>query len=147
LFIAEKKCYNFIKNNLRAPPIPLVKKWGTKMGLSPQETASVNDRLLIRHQLGTKKKHYFPPSLLKSIFTGPDSGALNNTKKHQKVTPRSYSSPYLLQGDIGFIHYKKKRYGQFFCAINTYSKYVYAIPIRNLKASTLVDAIGSMLKV
>jgi len=83
LFIAEKKCYNFIKNNLRAPPIPLVKKWGTKMGLSPQETASVNDRLLIRHQLGTKKKHYFPSSLLKKHFY---RSRFRSAQQHKKTS-------------------------------------------------------------
>lgn len=52
LFCLENQCKSYIRNNLRAPSIPLVKKWGRKLGLSVEEVASVNDRLLIRQQLG-----------------------------------------------------------------------------------------------
>jgi hypothetical protein len=48
----EKKCNDYIKNNLRAPSISLVKKWGKKLKLSDEEIKEVNSKLLIRHQLG-----------------------------------------------------------------------------------------------
>jgi hypothetical protein len=78
---------------------------------------------------------------------GPDSGVLSNSKKWKQSTPQSLYSPYFCQGDLGFFHYKGKKYGQFFCAVQTFTKRVFAIPIRNLQSETLITAIESMLKV
>jgi hypothetical protein len=80
-------------------------------------------------------------------YTGPEPGVLSNTKKWKATTPRSQYSPFMVQGDVGFFQYKKKNYGQFFCAVNTFTRKVFAIPIRNLKSNTLIDAIDQMLKV
>ena len=56
-------------------------------------------------------------------------------------------SPFFVQGDLGFFQYKGKKYGQFFCAVQTFTKRVFAIPIRNIKSETLIDALETMLKV
>jgi hypothetical protein len=72
---------------------------------------------------------------------------LSNTKKWKRITPRSQYSPYITQGDVGFFNYKKKGYGQFICFVQTFSKKVAAIPIKNLKSETLISAIKQILKV
>jgi hypothetical protein len=72
---------------------------------------------------------------------------MSNTKNWKKVTPRSQYSPFIAQGDIGFFHYKGKKYGQFFLSIQTFSKKIFAIPIKNLKSETLIWAVEKMLKV
>jgi hypothetical protein len=72
---------------------------------------------------------------------------LSNTKNWKKITSRSYYSPYISQGDIGFFNYKNKEYGQFICFVQTFSKKVAALPIKNLKSETLMLAIGQILKV
>jgi hypothetical protein len=82
-----------------------------------------------------------------SFVSGRESGVLSNSKNWKKITPPSQYSPFIAQGDIGFFQYHRKSYGQFFCAVNTYSKKIFAIPIKNLKAETLMLAIKSMLKV
>ena len=51
------------------------------------------------------------------------------------------------QADFGFFSYKNKKYGIFFCAVQTFTRRVFALAIRNTKSDTLVKAIGSMLKV
>lgn len=56
-------------------------------------------------------------------------------------------SPYTGQGDIGFFSYNNKQYGQFFCVINTFTKKLFAIPIANTKAETLMNALEKMKKV
>ena len=98
---------------------------------------------------------------------GPDPGHLSNSKNWKRTTPRSFRSPYFAQGDIGkkniptpllsfyniltlfvgFFYYKKKKYGAFFCAVQTYTGFVYAAPIKNLKNETLFDAVRAMSKV
>lgn len=80
------------------------------------------------------------------VVVGPDAGALSNTKQWKKTTPQSTYSPYILQGDIGFFSYNNKQYGQFLCCVNTFTRRVYAAPIRNLKSDTLIEALGKMLK-
>lgn len=52
-----------------------------------------------------------------------------------------------MQGDLGFLFYKNKKYGQFWVAVNTYTKSIFAIPIANTKAETLIKAVDKMLKV
>lgn len=52
-----------------------------------------------------------------------------------------------MQGDIGFFQYKGKAYGQFFCAVQTFTKRIFVVSIRNLKAESLVQAIEKMIKV
>jgi hypothetical protein len=47
----------------------------------------------------------------------------------------------------GFFSYKKKQYGAFFCAVQTYNGYIFAKPIANTRSSTLVEAVRCMLKV
>lgn len=81
------------------------------------------------------------------MFLGPDIGMLSNTKQWKANTPLSLYSPFFVQGDVGFFHYKGKQYGQFFCAIQTFTKRVFATPLRNLKSETLIEAIETMLKV
>ncbi len=100
---------------------------------------------------------------------GPDPGFLSHTKKWKKTTPRSFQSPYYAQGDIGnvkpskkfflfivlrsvfyilgFFSYNNKKYGQFFCAVQTFTGKVFAVPIRNVKTKSLIDAIQLMTKV
>jgi predicted secreted acid phosphatase len=72
---------------------------------------------------------------------------MNNTKTWKKITARSQYSPFVAQGDIGFFHYKNKKYGQFFCVTQTFTKKIFATPIKNLKSESLVEAIDKMLKV
>jgi hypothetical protein len=72
-----------MRQNLRAPPISTVLTWGKKMGLTRQESEKVSDKLRLRHQLA------------------PDIGILSNSKNFKKITPKSHSSPYFAQGDIG----------------------------------------------
>jgi hypothetical protein len=72
---------------------------------------------------------------------------MNNTKNWKRITPRSTYSPFIAQGDIGFFHYKNKRYGQFFCCTQTFTKKIFATPIKNLKSESLMAAIEKMLKV
>jgi hypothetical protein len=48
----EKKCQVYIQNNLRAPPIALVKKWGKQLKFSAEEIQNVNENIQLRHQLG-----------------------------------------------------------------------------------------------
>jgi len=81
------------------------------------------------------------------FFLGRETGALNNTRQWQQTTPSSFTSPYVAQGDLGFFKYKKKNYGAFFAAVNTFTKKVFAVPIRNSKAATLIEAIAAMKKV
>jgi hypothetical protein len=47
----------------------------------------------------------------------------------------------------GFFSYQNKKYGQFFCAVNTYTKRVFATAIPNNKTATLIKAIKEMIKV
>ncbi len=47
----------------------------------------------------------------------------------------------------GFFSYNNKKYGQFFCAVQTFTGKVFAVPIRNVKTKSLIDAIQLMTKV
>jgi hypothetical protein len=47
----------------------------------------------------------------------------------------------------GFFSYQNKKYGQFYCAVNTYTKRVFATAIPNNKTATLIKAIKEMIKV
>jgi hypothetical protein len=94
-----------------------------------------------------------PPPLLsslnrtKSLFSARDSGALNNTKSWKKTTPVSFRSPYTVQADIGFFAQHKKTYGAFFCAVQTFTQKIFALPLKNTRSETLMEALGHMLKV
>jgi hypothetical protein len=64
----------------------------------------------------------------------------------EKVTPKTFSSPYFAQGDLGFFSYKKKKYGIFFVAVNHFTRKLFACPIKNTKSKSIIDAIGLMKK-
>lgn len=53
----------------------------------------------------------------------------------------------MAQGDLGFFSSKRKQYGGFFLAVNTYSGFIFVTKISNTKTDTLVAAIGQMVKV
>lgn len=72
---------------------------------------------------------------------------MSNSKRWKATTPESFKSIYYSQGDLGFFAYNKKSYGQFFVAVNTFTKKVFACPIKNTKTATLLEAIGQMKKV
>ena len=72
-----------MRDNLRAPPITTVIKWGKQLGMTRQASESVSDALGLRHQLAR------------------DPGILSNTKSYKKITPKSHASPYFAQGDLG----------------------------------------------
>lgn len=55
----------------------------------------------------------------------------------------SYSKGYF----TGFFSYKNKKYGQFYLAVQTFTKKVFAVSIPNLKTDSFIRAIQSMLKV
>lgn len=48
----EKRCIEFIRQNLRAPPISLVQQWGRKLKLPPRDIQDINSRIILRGQLG-----------------------------------------------------------------------------------------------
>jgi hypothetical protein len=145
----EKQCLSYIQDNLKAPPQSLVFKWGKKLNLDYQEIKQINDRIHLRANLG------------------PDPGFLSNTKNWKRTTPRSFRSPYYAQGDIGnrnyikqafylfiilifylgFFSYNNKKYGQFFCAVQTFTGKVFAVPIPNVKTDSLIEAIHKMTQV
>jgi hypothetical protein len=52
----KNRCTTFIKQNLRAPPIPLVMKWGKTLKIKKTDIQAVSDGLQIRHQLGNLHK-------------------------------------------------------------------------------------------
>lgn len=53
----EKRCFQYIRINLRAPSASLVNKWGKKFGMTLDDIKEVNDQLQIRHQLGIDRVH------------------------------------------------------------------------------------------
>jgi len=61
--------------------------------------------------------------------------------------PHSIRSPRYAQGDLGFISLNNKLYGIFLCVVDTYSKQIFAIPIKNNKSDSLISAIKSMMQV
>lgn len=78
---------------------------------------------------------------------GPESGQLNSTKTWKNSSAKSVESPFVAQGDLGYFNYKNKSYGAFCVFVNTYSKYVLAIPVPNKKSVSLIAAVGTMKKV
>jgi len=113
---------------------------------------SVNHQSFECQDKTTARFRYIPPHppvchhfCINAQSLGPDPGHLSNSKNWKRTTPRSFRSPYFAQGDIGY--YKKKKYGAFFCAVQTYTGFVYAAPIKNLKNETLFDAVRAMSKV
>jgi hypothetical protein len=81
------------------------------------------------------------------FYLGPDRGYLSNTSAWKSTTPVSFRSPYTVQGDLGFFAQNKKKYGQFFCAVQTFTNKIFAVPIRNTKSASLIEAIGQMVQV
>ena len=101
------------------------------------------------------------------FFTGPDPGHISNSINWKKTTPSVFRSPFMAQGDIGnafffplfifflnniffylgFFNYKNKKYGAFFCGVQSFSGAIFATPIKDLKVATLFKAIESMKKV
>jgi hypothetical protein len=81
------------------------------------------------------------------LFLAPDLGALNRTKQFKRITPTSYRSPYHVQADLGYIAKNTKKYGMFFIAVQTRTGRIFVYAIKNAKTSTLIDAIGQMIKV
>lgn len=69
---------------------------------------------------------------------------MSNTKKWKATTPLSQTSPYLVQGDVGFFSYKKRRYGQFIVFVNTFSKRIFALSINNVKSETLIKTVAAL---
>ena len=84
---------------------------------------------------------------LKYIFKGPDSGALTNTKRWKDTTPPTFSSPFIVQGDVGFIAYRNKTYGRFVVFVQTYTRRLFAVPLKNLRLDTLINSIDRLVKV
>ena len=78
---------------------------------------------------------------------GPDVGQISNTKTWKKSQPTSVRSPYVTEGDLGFFAYKRKKYGAFFLAVQTFSRHCFVTPIANTKTQSIYKAIGQMLKV
>jgi hypothetical protein len=58
IFFVEQKCNKYIKQNIRAPPVSLIYKWGQQLKLSKDEIKNVNSNLLIRHRLGINSQIY-----------------------------------------------------------------------------------------
>lgn len=58
----------------------------------------------------------------------------------------SQTSPYLVQGDVGFFFYRKKKYGQFIVYVNTFTKRIFAKPINNLKSETLIKTVAALMQ-
>lgn len=83
-----------------------------------------------------------------SIFLqGPEPGVLSHSALWQKQLPTSFRSPFYCEGDLGFFSYKKKKYGIFFLAVQSFSRHIFCVRIPNTKAKSLYQAIGTMLKV
>ena len=70
-----------------------------------------------------------------------------NTARFQKHVPTTFRSIFFAEGDIGFIEFKKKKYGLFFVAVQTWTRWVFVTPIPNKKTDSLRLAIQRMLKV
>jgi hypothetical protein len=47
----------------------------------------------------------------------------------------------------GFFSYQNKKYGQFYCSVNSFNRKIFAVAIPNTKTATLINAIKEMLKV
>ena len=52
----KKRCLLYIRENLRAPSMRVVKQWGKRFGMSLEDIQEVNQNLLIRYQLGNKRQ-------------------------------------------------------------------------------------------
>ena len=83
----------------------------------------------------------------KNDFTGPDTGILGHTKRYRKVLPTSFRSPYFTEGDIGYFYFKKRRYGSFYLALQTFTRKVFVTRIPNTREASLIAAIAAMKKV
>ena len=81
-------------------------------------------------------------------FLGPDKGNLTNTPRWKSSSvPTSFRSPWYVEGDLGFFFYKKKRLGLFFLGVQTYTRQIFVMALKNNKQESLLAAIAAMLKV
>lgn len=48
----EKMISHYINTNIRAPPSSLVHQWGKELNILKNDIENINNKLLIRHQLG-----------------------------------------------------------------------------------------------
>lgn len=48
---------------------------------------------------------------------------------------------------LGYMSRGKKRYGMFFLAVQTYSKHIFVLPIKNAGGPALIQAIEQLVKV
>lgn len=51
-FALEKKCQEYMRENLRAPSKKLVLQWGRRLNLTYDEINAVSSKLSLRQQLG-----------------------------------------------------------------------------------------------
>jgi len=72
---------------------------------------------------------------------------LGHTKRYRKVLPTSFRSPYFTEGDIGYFYFKKRRYGSFYLALQTFTRKVFVTRIPNTREASLIAAIAAMKKV
>lgn len=66
MFLANQ-CQGFIKTYLRAPPKLLLRKWGKKLKLNPDEIQEVDSQLTIRHQLGKRDRRKSCQNVFKNV--------------------------------------------------------------------------------
>jgi hypothetical protein len=87
---------------------------------------------------GKKLRHvlFSRPTMRKAILV---------TLKNQKFF--CFTVSFYVFNVPGFFSYNNKKYGQFFCAVQTFTGKVFAVPIRNVKTKSLIDAIQLMTKV
>lgn len=55
----EKRCLQYIKDNIRAPSLSIIKRWGQKLKVPANEINDVSQQLKIRHQLGKYVEQFF----------------------------------------------------------------------------------------
>lgn len=127
------------------------------MRIARKEALRLSDSLPYRHALGTqergrrgdhvKEKLCFLNILFYFLFSAPDLGGLNRTKRFKKITPTCFRSPYFAQGDLGYIGLQNKKYGLFFIAVQTRTGRIFVTKVSNAKTPTLLAAIGQMIQV
>ena len=99
----EKKCRDFVRVNLRAPPSKLVFIWGRQLKLEPATINEISDRSPLRHSLGASNPPPpFPPSSIQIIICRSRQWTdVKFSTNWKKTTPPSFRSPYVTQGDLG----------------------------------------------
>lgn len=59
----KRKCDNYIKMTLRAPPLSMVTRWGRQFKLTTKEIMQVSDSIVLRRQLGKFRLLLLQPRL------------------------------------------------------------------------------------